>query len=279
MGIYMNLPKKELVVYNKARNFLLANTPDEVTDEILDSYLSLPEPSYKCLSINELYKRLLFSAQNANMKTGVIGGSIGGVEKLSSVLFDFDPEQTFLRYQGNAEKLLDEIVLNLKPKGKIRRTPRSLWPKYCETIISASEFLRQFSDSQEFFEWAESFHRDKKSLAALPMLIDAEVQGVGFPLACDFLKELGFTNYGKPDVHIIEIFEASGLVAKGATNYQILKAISRIADSTGFSSYNVDKLFWLIGSGYFYNHPGIGNKGRVGKMKEAFITSLESENA
>ncbi|NES63718.1 hypothetical protein G3343_22875, partial [Vibrio parahaemolyticus] len=63
------------------------------------------------------------------------------------------------------------------------------------------------------------------------------------------------------------------------TNYQILKAISRIADSTGFSSYNVDKLFWLIGSGYFYNHPGIGNKGRVGKMKEAFITSLESENA
>ncbi|TNZ38879.1 hypothetical protein CGK50_22275, partial [Vibrio parahaemolyticus] len=105
-------------------------------------YLSLPEPSYKCLSINELYKRLLFSAQNANMKTGVIGGSIGGVEKLSSVLFDFDPEQTFLRYQGNAEKLLDEIVLNLKPKGKIRRTPRSLWPKYCETIISASEFLR-----------------------------------------------------------------------------------------------------------------------------------------
>ncbi len=66
------------------------------------------------------------------------------------------------------------------------------------------------------------------------MLIDAEVQGVGFPLACDFLKELGFANYGKPDVHIIEIFEASGLVAKGATNYQILKAISRIADSTGF---------------------------------------------
>ncbi len=56
----MNLPKKDLVVYNKARNFLLANTSDEVTDEILDSYLSLPEPSYECLSINELYKRLLF---------------------------------------------------------------------------------------------------------------------------------------------------------------------------------------------------------------------------
>ncbi len=99
------------------------------------------------------------------MNTGVIGGSIGGVEKLISVLFDLEPEQTFLRYQGNAEQLLDEIVLNLKPKGKIRRIPRSLWPKYCETIISASEFLRQFSDSQEFFEWAESFYRDKKILS------------------------------------------------------------------------------------------------------------------
>jgi len=61
------------------------------------------------------------------------------------------------------------------------------------------------------------------------------------------------------------------LVDKGAGNYQVLKAIVRIAENVNVTAYNVDKLFWLIGSGYFYNHPHIGNQGRVGRMKESFI--------
>ncbi|BCO09284.1 hypothetical protein GF1_16600 [Desulfolithobacter dissulfuricans] len=111
------------------------------------------------------------------------------------------------------------------------------------------------------------------------MILEAEIYGIGFPLACDFLKELGYINYGKPDVHIIEIFEAIGLVEKGASNYQILKAITRIAKNINVSVYNVDKLFWLIGSGYFYNHIQAGNKGKVGRMKEAFIEYMNSKNA
>ncbi len=106
------------------------------------------------------------------------------------------------------------------------------------------------------------------------MIIEAEIYGIGFPLACDFLKELGYINYGKPDVHIIEIFKATGLVSDETSNYQVLKAIIRISENVGVSAYNVDKLFWLIGSGYFYNHPTIGNGGRVNSMKEAFIRNL-----
>lgn len=213
------------------------------------------------------------------MKAGVIGGSIGGVQNLGKVLFDFDPNMVLVKYQDNAEQLLDDIIQTLNPRGKIRRTPKSIWPKYCRTIISGAEFLRQFSDSKNFLEWVDHFYNDKKSLAALPMIIDAEIYGIGFPLACDFLKELGYINYGKPDVHIIEIFEAAGLEEKGASNYQILKAITRIAENTDLSSYNVDKLFWLIGSGYFYNHPHIGNEGRVGRMKESFIEHIGAANA
>jgi thermostable 8-oxoguanine DNA glycosylase len=40
------------------------------------------------------------------------------------------------------------------------------------------------------------------------MLISREVKGIGFPLACDFLKEMGFTGFAKPDVHIKTIFKA-----------------------------------------------------------------------
>jgi len=100
-------------------------------------------------------------------------------------------------------------------------------------------------------------------------------------LACDFLKELGYRNYGKPDIHIKEIFKETGLNNKGATDYQTLKAVIRIAESNTAKSnevtpYNVDKLFWLIGSGYFYNHEEIGKEGRVPSMKKGFIEHMKS---
>ena len=59
----------------------------------------------------------------------------------------------------------------------------------------------------------------------------------------------------------------------------MLKAITRISENLKLSAYNVDKMFWLIGSGYFYEHPEIGKEGRVGKMKESFIEYMESKIA
>jgi hypothetical protein len=269
-----DLVQKDLWIYNTARKFLLANTPTEVTEEVLDSYLSPPALTHDNLSIKDLYYRLLGSAQNANMKAGVIGRSIGGVQNLGQVLYSFNPRKVKEKYSGNPELLLNDIIKKLKPNGKIRRTSRSIWPRYCRTIISAAEFFNQFSDAKEFFEWVEHYYKDKKSISALPMVFDAEIYGIGFPLACDFLKELGYKNYGKPDVHIKEIFIAASLIPKGSSDYQTLKALIRIANHVDVTVYNVDKLFWLIGSGYFYNHEHIGNQGRVNRMKEAFIEKI-----
>jgi hypothetical protein len=266
--MYKNL---DIKAYNEAKRFLLENTPDVVTEDILTVYLNVPSIATDSITINNIYGRLLESAQNANMKAGVIGGSIGGVENLSIVLFDFNPKRVLAEYKDNTEALLDTIVSKLKPVGKIRRTPKSIWPKYCKTIVSAAEFISQFATAQDFFEWANYFYKDQRSFAALPMLLEAEIYGIAFPLACDFLKELGYVDFGKPDVHIIEQFEALGLIKEKSSNYQVLKAITRISEHVGVSAYNVDKVFWLIGSGYFYHHLHIGNEGRVGRMKDAFI--------
>ena len=43
-------------------------------------------------------------------------------------------------------------------------------------------------------------------------MISVKVSGFGFPLAYDFLKELGYTEYKKPDVHLIDIFKGLGLI-------------------------------------------------------------------
>lgn len=267
----------DIQIYNEAKAFLLVETPKEVTESILISYLTLPPASPKTVSLNDLFGRLLESAQNSNMKAGVIGGSIGGVDKLKKVLFDFNVSKVVQVYGGDTDKLLRDIVEILRPRGKVRRTPKSIWPKYCRTVVSIAEFLSQFKGSEEFFDWAGYFYNDKKSMAALPMILEAEIYGVGFPLACDFLKELGYLNYGKPDIHVIQIFKATSLVEPRASTYQVFKAIIRVSESLGTTPYDVDKLFWLIGSGYFYNNPEIGRKGRVGSLKKRFIKEVASK--
>ena len=84
-------------------------------------------------------------------------------------------------------------------------------------------------------------------------------------------EELGYENFSKPDVHVKDIFWALGLSPWGTSDYEVFKAVARVARNVGVTPYNVDKLFWLIGSGYFYDDPQIGHKGRMGGRKKEFI--------
>lgn len=64
-----------------------------------------------------------------------------------------------------------------------------------------------------------------------------------------FLKELGYFNLPKPDVQLKAIFRGLSLAASRAGDYDVFKAAARIAAHQGVTAYNVDKLFWLVGSG------------------------------
>jgi hypothetical protein len=104
------------------------------------------------------------------------------------------------------------------------------------------------------------------------------IYGLGFPLACDFLKELGYRNFAKPDVHIRDIFTALALCPPKANNYQIFKAIVRVAHNCSRTPYDIDKLFWLVGSGFFYDDPQVGKNGRIGSLKRPFIAHIQSDS-
>ena len=201
-------------LYGTAKRFLIKQIPSAEAKTILESYLTLPDQSGTPVELNELFRRLLDSAQNANMKAGVIGGSIGGIHNLGSVLFGFNPCEVKNRYLGDPDVLLTDIVSALSPRGKVRTTPHAIWPKYCKTIISAAVFFSQFDSGKDFYDWANHLYRDEKSMAALPLILAEEIEGIGYTLACDFLKELGFVNYGKPDVQVMEIFIGLGLCKK-----------------------------------------------------------------
>jgi hypothetical protein len=265
-------------IYSTAKEFLIKQIPSADAKDILESYLTLTDKSDDPVSLDELFRRLLDSAHNANMKSGVVGGSIGGINNLGDALFGFDPIKVERKFFGDPDGLLEHIVTTLKPKGQIRTAPQSIWPKYCKTILSSAAFFGQFSCGEDFYDWANHLYQDQRSMAALPMILAAEIEGIGYPLACDFLKELGFVNYGKPDVHVIEIFLGIGLCEQGASAYHVQKIISQIANEAGVSSYNVDKLFWLIGSGKFYKHLELGNNGLIGRKKAQFVAEYNANH-
>ncbi len=186
-------------VYSLAREYLLSL--DTVTPEMLNRHLFISADERPNL-LSGIYERLLGAAQGGNMGPTVIGQAIGGVDKLESLLGGFQPAAVVEKYGGDWEAVLDDIVIQLKPRGKIRRTSRSLWPRFCKTIISGAEFLAQFDEATDFYQWVDIFDQDDRVRPALPMLLSFEVDGIGFPLACDFIKDLGYLNFCKPDVHL-----------------------------------------------------------------------------
>lgn len=241
----------------------------------LDNYLSAPS-SPKAL--NEIYKQLLISAQNANLKTGVISGSLGGddkIERLGEVLFNFDVKKILSSFD-KPEQILDEIEKKLKPNGKILRNTRSIWPQYCKTILSAAKFLAQYKSLKEFTDWADFFRQNPKAYIAAPAMLAHEVHGIGFALACDFFKEIGYTELGKPDIHIRDIFIAFDLCQKNDSDYEVLRALIQFAKNVGVKTYDADKLLWLIGSGHFHLHPKIG---KIGNHKRRFIQFAKDQLA
>jgi hypothetical protein len=256
--------------YALAKDFLLQSGAGKgVTPDLIEKYLHLSTPRPDTLA--GLYEHMLESAQSANMKAGVIGGSIGGVGKLGPVLCDFEPAEVLEKYRSGWEGVLDDIVAQLKPRGSVPRTSRSIWPRYCRSVLSGARFLSQFSTADDFYRWVDLFDKDERARMALPLLLAQEIEGLGFALACDFIMGLGYENFSKPDVHLKDIFWALGLSPFGTSDYEVFRAVARVARNADITPYNVDKLFWLIGSGYFYEDPDVGKQGRIGTQKQRFI--------
>jgi len=259
---------RDIAACRLAEEYLLGF--DQVTSEMLTQHLTDPDAAKSVSSIPGIYKQLVTSAQNKNMSPSVIGRSIGGVHKLAKVLCRFYPAAVVRKYGADSRRLLNEIVARVRPAGKVRRKSRSIWPLFCRSVLSGAAFLSQFKLAEDFRAWVRFFDKDERARASLPMLISTEVDGIGFALACDFLKELGFQNFSKPDTHLKYILPRLELSESG-DDYIIFKAISRIAHNTGKTPYEVDKLFWLIGSGNFYK-----DDLSIGRNREDFVRHARS---
>lgn len=82
---------------------------------------------------------------------------------------------------------------------------------------------------------------------------------MGFALACDALKELGYTEYPKPDRHMKDILSGLGLCGKD--EIEVFETLVGMANTLGITPYRLDKVLWLVSSGNFYLE-GVQAQGR-----------------
>ncbi|OAA84693.1 hypothetical protein [Clostridium ljungdahlii] len=265
----MKKEEKMQICYTKAKEYLIEITPLELQGEELRKYFNI-EKTFKTKS--DILYGLLGSLQNGNRMPNVIGlWNENRRDIFEQILYQYDAESILQQY--DADSLYEEFCANFNVKNKDSKN--NLWMRYSKSIISASKFISGFETAVDFDNFISSFSNNRLSSVAAPLILEKEVFGLGFTLACDFLKEMGYSQYPKPDVHIKDIFSSFGLCEDN--DYEAYKAVIEMANICNDTPYNVDKVFWLIGSGKFYLHDvniGGNKKDFINKVQNIFLGEI-----
>ena len=244
-------------------------------EELIDLHL-IPDRKEFRDRRQDILSSILQSAQNRQEMNRVIGGSVkGGWVGLGRLLHGFDPVKITASW-SDARALFNYIKQSGRVNGAMRRGLRSRWPQFCKSVLSASRFMLRFESGADFIKWVESFRHSPDTCAALPLVLAEEIDGFGLALACDFLKELGFEEFAKPDVHVKKLVNALGISA-ATSDYMVLRDLMRLEPllKTGnLTLYGLDKYLWLIGSGRFYRVEEDGYELNIGRQIKSFMNRI-----
>ncbi len=253
--------------YRLSIEYLVSILPENIKLEDLDKYFIGDASDFSTLT--DVFVKLIGSAQNYQGMPKTIKFYERN-ELISDILFDF-----------NYNKIKDlnetELFTMFKERIEIKNAESKLnsWLKWSKSVIDSAKFISRFRDVDEFREFMKLFNNNYQTRVALPLLIANRIRGIGFALACDFLKELGYLEYAKPDTHIIKVFSELGFSSEDDLDVFdsiVLMAEACKAIDPSVTPYKIDKIIWLICSGYFYHD----DTRRSGKRKE-FIEYVESK--
>ncbi|MFW2178239.1 MULTISPECIES: hypothetical protein [unclassified Moraxella] len=265
-------------IIDYAYHFVLEKS--QVDKKRLDYYLNQFQETVNIRekSLNYIYKSLLGSCKN----TGRMTNAIGNIDDLNDVLFNFDPikvKQNFSDWEA-VFHAIQQANIRHQDKFNLQNSLNS-WVRYSKSIFTGATFLAEFESYKSFSDFVDCFVKDNNPnlQIALPLLLKEEIFGLGFALACDFIKENVSDKYVKPDTHINDILIGIEVCNEDDSNFTIFRKAINFANATEKSPYYIDKLFWLIGSGYFYENNQYPTRLDFQKnLKKQFINEINNLN-
>lgn len=263
----MDIKRKNQIVYMTACRYLHKIKPEQITNDELQKYFVGDRRDFSTLE--DVFEQVIHSAQNYQRMPNVIKYQERR-ECIKGILYDFNVK-SISRYD------VEELYQKFRYEFSVTSADNNFnsWHKWSKSIVDAAKFLSDFKDIEDFKNFVTQFDYNLLTRMALPLLISTKIRGMGFALACDFLKELGYTSYPKPDVHLIQVFVGAGLSSNESIS--VFEAIVRMADDCKeidpeVTPYKIDKVIWLICSGRFYL-----DDISIGRHKEEFINLIDDE--
>lgn len=253
------LPIKDAKGLYRVVDTLLIKMAEKANVKDLGKYFSVEAKldlcNNKATNLEDVFHRLIGSLQNRNMMPSVIQY---WNEKRNIIINSLlakhvypHLDKSLQQCPDSANNLYSLIRKALKEKAgepALDEEPSKLWQIWCKGILSAARFLGQFKDIEELYDCFARLYNDQRTRSVLPAMLAMEIDGMQFTLACDFLKECGY-DYPKPDVHITDVFEE---ICGTRDTYQIYKKVIEYAETLKISTFQFDKMIWLVCSGGFY---------------------------
>jgi hypothetical protein len=122
------------------------------------------------------------------------------------------------------------------------------WEMFCKSALSGACFLSQLKTVETFKAFVRGFEYNEMTVAVLPLLLQKEIQGFTFSSACDFLNQIGFSDYIAPDSRVKALFFDIDII-ESKEHYGLLKTLITIGRANNEKPNMVNKLFLTIAAG------------------------------
>lgn len=231
-------------VYESSYNYLLNITNGIISEQQIDKFIRYSD-SGNWNSIKEAYEILAVILQDYDRFPNLIKYKEREKE-IRAILKDFED----LNYIAslNSEELCSKF------KSKFNFSKETMWKRYCKGLISGAKFLLQFDTVEELKSTLDSFNANDMTREAFALLLSQKIDNMGFAIACNWVKELGYYEYPKPDTHTKDICRTLKLIDSKSKDIDAFEAIVKVAKEAQVPAYTVDKVWWLICSGNFYRY-------------------------
>lgn len=251
-------------VYSFSYDYLVKLSDGIVTQQEIDDFINSTDIA-KIKNLGDVFGMLLVMLQDFNMHPNVI--------RYHEREKDIKNEIGFPDIGKIAT--LDPEVLAQKFINKYNAKGTTAWKRYCKGIVSGAAFLNNFKDYKEFKKVCDSFDENDMTRESFALFLQTKIDNMGFAVACNWLKELGYRNYPKPDTHMKDICLALGLIDSKQNDMECFETMTKIARKCGVDPYKLDKVWWLICSGNYYRYKK--QLPDPTKNKEVFIDSINNE--
>lgn len=229
----------------------------------------------KNVTLKNIFVRLITSCQNRSMMPNVIKFD-DRKEQFAHILEDFDYSKILTKY-----KTSESLYKAFEKTFGVNKEHNSLWILFSKSVLDSAKFISKFKDVEDFKQTINNIAAHFPYTMMIPKMIGEEIDGMGEVLACDFIKEIGYVDFAKPDVHIEAIIKA--LKGQDMKPKEVLAEVQNIASTANTTTYEIDKLLWLIASGKYYDVKGkektiqIKNKKTGTSLRDEFLQSLKKE--